>query len=54
VIIYFDRPTQERLLQRFHRQMKPGALIFMGHSETLSGLNVALTSVFPTVYRKHG
>ena len=54
VIIYFDRPTQERLLQRFHRQMKPGAFIFMGHSETLSGLNVPLTSVFPTVYRKLG
>jgi len=52
VIIYFDRPTQERLLQRFHRQMKPGAFIFMGHSETLSGLDVPLTSVYPTVYRK--
>lgn len=52
VIIYFDRPTQEKLLQRFHRQMKPGAFIFMGHSETLSGLNVPLTSVYPTVYRK--
>ncbi|MCM0081353.1 protein-glutamate O-methyltransferase [Geomonas sp. Red32] len=52
VIIYFDRPTQERLLQRFHRQMKPGGFIFMGHSETLSGLDVALASVFPTVYRK--
>jgi chemotaxis protein methyltransferase CheR len=52
VIIYFDRPTQERLLRRFHQQMKPGAFIFMGHSETLSGLDVPLTSVFPTVYRK--
>jgi len=52
VIIYFDRPTQERLLQRFHRQMKPGAFIFMGHSETLSGLDVPLVSVYPTVYRK--
>jgi chemotaxis protein methyltransferase CheR len=52
VIIYFDRPTQEKLLNRFHRQMKQGAFIFMGHSETLSGLNVPLTSVFPTVYRK--
>ena len=52
VIIYFDRPTQEKLLQRFHRQMKPGAFIFMGHSETLSGLNVPLVSVYPTVYRK--
>lgn len=52
VIIYFDRPTQEKLLQRFHRNMKPGAFIFMGHSETLSGLNVPLVSVYPTVYRK--
>lgn len=52
VIIYFDRPTQEKLLQRFHRHMKPGACIFMGHSETLSGLNVPLVSVYPTVYRK--
>ena len=52
VIIYFDRPTQEKLLQRFHRQLKPGGFIFMGHSETLNGLDVALTNVFPTVYRK--
>jgi len=52
VIIYFDRPTQEKLLQRFHRQMKTGAHIFMGHSETLSGLDVPLVSVYPTVYRK--
>ncbi|MBJ6801921.1 protein-glutamate O-methyltransferase [Geomonas sp. Red259] len=52
VIIYFDRPTQEKLLQRFHRQMKPGAFIFMGHSETLSGLDVPLASVYPTVYRR--
>ncbi|GAW65818.1 chemotaxis protein CheR [Geoanaerobacter pelophilus] len=52
VIIYFDRPTQEKLLQRFHRNMKPGSFIFMGHSETLSGLDVPLVSVYPTVYRK--
>ena len=52
VIIYFDRKTQERLLQRFHSHMRPGAHIFMGHSETLSGLDVPLVSVFPTVYRK--
>jgi chemotaxis protein methyltransferase CheR len=52
VIIYFDRPTQEKLLQRFHSNMKPGSFIFMGHSETLSGLNVQLASVYPTVYRK--
>jgi chemotaxis protein methyltransferase CheR len=52
VIIYFDRPTQEKLLQRFYHNMKLGAFIFMGHSETLSGLDVPLVSVYPTVYRK--
>ncbi len=52
VIIYFDRPTQERLLQRFYGHLRPGAHIFMGHSETLSGLDVPLVSVYPTVYRK--
>jgi chemotaxis protein methyltransferase CheR len=52
VIIYFDRPTQSRLLQRFYGHMRTGAYIFMGHSETLSGLDVPLVSVAPTVYRK--
>jgi chemotaxis protein methyltransferase CheR len=52
VIIYFDRQTQERLLNHFYLHMAPGAHIFMGHSETLSGLNVPLTAVHPTVYKK--
>ncbi len=52
VIIYFDRPTQERLLNKFCTLLAPGGYIFMGHSETLSGLDVPLTSVHPTVYRK--
>jgi chemotaxis protein methyltransferase CheR len=52
VIIYFDRPTQARLLQKFYGHLRPGGHIFMGHSETLSGLDVPLVSVAPTVYRK--
>ena len=52
VIIYFDRPTQARLLQRFYEHLRLGGHIFMGHSETLSGLDVPLVSVAPTVYRK--
>lgn len=52
VIIYFDRPTQVRLLHRFYGHMRPGAHLFMGHSETLSGLDVPLVSVASTVYRK--
>lgn len=52
VIIYFDRPTQERLLNKFCRHLTPAGYILMGHSETLNGLNVPLVSVAPTVYRR--
>jgi chemotaxis protein methyltransferase CheR len=52
VIIYFDRPTQEKLLNKFHAHLAPGGFIFMGHSETLNGLDVPLVMVHPTVYRK--
>jgi chemotaxis protein methyltransferase CheR len=51
VIIYFDRPTQERLLRRLCGHLLPGGFVFMGHSETLSGLRVPLHQVAPTVYR---
>ena len=52
VIIYFDRQTQNSLLQRFYDHMRPGGYIFMGHSETLNGLDVPLVGVAPAVYRK--
>lgn len=52
VIIYFDRQTQERLIHRLCSHLRSGGYIFMGHSETLSGLNVPLVPVGPMVYRK--
>jgi chemotaxis protein methyltransferase CheR len=52
VIIYFDRATQERLLNRFCRHLAPGGYVFMGHSEALIDMNVPLAPVAPTVYRK--
>ena len=52
VIIYFDKNTQEKLIYKFYRNLNPGGYIFMGHSETLSGLKMPLVSVAPTVYRK--
>ena len=33
VMIYFDAPTQRRVLERMHRTMRPGSLLFAGHSE---------------------
>ncbi len=52
VIIYFDRPTQARLLDKFCRQLVPGGYLFLGHSETLHGMDVPLVQVLPTIYRK--
>lgn len=52
VIIYFDRPTQERLLNRFCRSLSKGGYIFMGHSETLFGMDLPLVPVVPTVYKR--
>ncbi len=52
VIIYFDKPAQEKLLNRFCRHLVPGGYIFMGHSETLQGMDLPLVPVAPTVYRK--
>lgn len=52
VIIYFDRPTQERLLSKLVDNLESGRYIFLGHSETLLGLNLPLKQMAPSVYRK--
>jgi chemotaxis protein methyltransferase CheR len=52
VVIYFDKPTQSALMNKFHRQLVPGGYLFIGHSETLNGLGVPFTQVSNTVYRK--
>ena len=55
VIIYFDRTTQEQVLQKLARCLIPNGHLFLGHSETLHGLNVPLTPIAPALYRKsHG
>jgi len=36
VMIYFDAPTQRRVLERIHRVMKPGGWLYVGHSENFS------------------
>jgi chemotaxis protein methyltransferase CheR len=52
VFIYFDRPTQEAILNRFARHLSPRGFIFLGHSESINGLDVPLQQEAPTVFRK--
>jgi chemotaxis protein methyltransferase CheR len=52
VIIYFDKPTQEQLMGKFCRHLRPGGFLFVGHSESLQGYDVPLVQVAPTIYRR--
>ncbi|MFN7483141.1 MAG: CheR family methyltransferase [Betaproteobacteria bacterium] len=36
VMIYFDGPTQRRVLERIHGVTRPGALLYVGHSENFN------------------
>ncbi|MDP7287706.1 MAG: CheR family methyltransferase, partial [Phycisphaerae bacterium] len=50
VMIYFDKETQSRLVERFARMLAPGGVLFLGHSESLAGVKHKLRYVQPTVY----
>ena len=55
VVIYFDRPMQERLFQSFARALAPGGYLVLGKVETLFGLaRDRLTLIDPRerVYRR--
>ncbi|MFY7746335.1 MAG: CheR family methyltransferase [Erythrobacter sp.] len=55
VMIYFDLPTKERLVERFARQLAAGGYLYIGHSERVSGPAAALLEpVGPTIYRRKG
>ena len=52
VMIYFDKPTQGRLISRFYDLLGPGGVLFTGHSESLTGIAHAFKYVQPTIYMK--
>ena len=53
VMIYFDLPTNQALVERFARQLVPGGHLYIGHSERVTGPAAALLEpVGPTIYRR--
>lgn len=52
VIIYFDRPTQERILSKLSHHLVPRGFMFVGHAETLHDMNLPLEPVAPALYRR--
>jgi chemotaxis protein methyltransferase CheR len=51
VMIYFDKPTQTKILSRFVPLMKPHSLLFAGHSENFLYVSNALQLLGKTVYK---
>lgn len=54
VVIYFDHPTKQRLFRRYADLLPPGGYLFLGHSESLHGINDQFELIGRTVYRKLG
>lgn len=52
VMIYFDAPTQRKVLERIHRVMIPGGLLFVGHAENFSESRDLFVLKGKTVYER--
>ncbi|MDN3612169.1 CheR family methyltransferase [Vibrio ostreicida] len=52
VMIYFDKPTQEKLIRRFHQQLKPNGVLFIGHSESAGSCSDLFRNLGKTIYVK--
>jgi chemotaxis protein methyltransferase CheR len=50
VMIYFDKATQQALVERYWAMLRPGGYLFVGHSESLTGLTHRFRYVQPAVY----
>jgi chemotaxis protein methyltransferase CheR len=52
VLIYFDRETQEKVINKLCLKLKPEGYFFLGHSESITSMQVPLKHIKPTIFRK--
>src|SRR5512144_2678105 len=52
VLIYFDQPTRQRLMSAIEGLLRPGGLLCIGHTETLSGIHSGFKMQRPSVFRR--
>lgn len=52
VLIYFDRETQEKVIQRLCDKLRPDGYFFLGHSESIMNMQVPLKQVKPTIFKR--
>lgn len=52
VLIYFDRETQEKVISKLCRHLRKGGYFFLGHSESITGYDLPLKQLRPTMFQK--
>ncbi len=52
VLIYFDKKMPEDVIRKLTDHLIPGGYLFLGHSETIFGMDLPLQTVAPTVFKK--
>ena len=52
VMIYFNRETQQELVSKFYEALTPGGYLFIGHSESITGLKHSFIQIDATAYIK--
>jgi chemotaxis protein methyltransferase CheR len=53
VMIYFDQPTKNAVIDRLHDALHPGGFLFLGHTESIARAT-RFKTVKPSVYQKEG
>ncbi|PHS19761.1 MAG: chemotaxis protein CheR [Kangiella sp.] len=54
VLIYFDKPTQKKLIKRYYDLLEPGGCLILGHSESLGDNRNLFEAKGKTIFRKLG
>ncbi len=52
VMIYFDQPTKNALVNRFYDVLKPGGYLFIGHAESVARSETKFKYIKPAIYRR--
>jgi len=52
ILIYFDRPTQARVLRQLCAHLAPGGYLLLGHSESCAGLDLPLITVRNSIFQR--
>ena len=51
VLIYFDAEAKAAIVRRVLAKLKPDGVLYVGHAESLTSLNLPLRTVAPAIYQ---